>query len=55
MRDGFIWVYYDNRLKGRDYSFIRIPKEQLPTEDDPEYVQKLAEAVFKFLDELYKK
>ena len=56
MRDGFTWVYYGKGLQGRDYPFILIPKEKLPSvaDDDPAYVEQLADAVFCFLDELYK-
>ena len=55
MRDGFSWVYYDsNSDYNRNYTFILIPEEKLPAEDDPEYVKNLAKAVFEFLEELFK-
>jgi len=57
MRDGLTWVYTGPE-KGQDYPFIRIPKkalEQLPSSiSDPGYVSKLADAVFTFLDDLFK-
>jgi len=53
MRDGFSWVYYQSDFQ-EHYTFIPIPADKLPSEDDSDYVTKLAEAVFSFLDELFK-
>ena len=56
MRDGFSWVYYDSNSDfNRNYTFILLPEEKLPAEDDTEYVKNLAKAVFEFLDELFRK
>ena len=58
MRDGFTLVFSDNSYKGQDYPFIRIPKkalEQVPSNiGHPDYVPKLADAVFNFLEDLFK-
>jgi len=61
MRDGFTWVEWSGKFKGQDYTFIRIPEKylkdlgELPHENNHEvYASKLAEAVFQFLDKLFK-
>ena len=56
MRDGFTWIY-----EGQDLEFILIPKKYLKElkklsyqDNREEYVSKLAEVVFNFLEDLFK-